>query len=86
MIVSALSRDSRQERGDMLDPLHLVQAGTSMATPFIAGVIALMLQRNPQLDPAGVKNLLRAAGAIPNQPAGAFNPKWGFGLIDALQL
>jgi subtilisin family serine protease len=86
MIVSALSRDSVHERSDMVDLLHLVEAGTSMATPFIVGTVALLLQRNQQLDPAGVKNLLRTASAIPNQPAGTFNPKWGFGLIDALHL
>jgi subtilisin family serine protease len=83
MIVSALSRDSVHERSDMVDGLHLVEAGTSMATPFVVGVIALLLQRNPQLDPAGVKNALRAASAIPNQAPGAFSPKWGFGLIDS---
>ena len=86
MIVAALSRDSAHDRSSMIDPLHLVNAGTSMATPFIAGVVALLLQRNRQLDPAGVKNLLRAASAIPNQAAGAFNPKWGFGLINGLRL
>ena len=86
MIVSALSRDSAHERSDMVDLLHLVEAGTSMATPFVVGVVALLLQRNPQLDPVGVKNLLRQASAIPNQAAGTFSPKWGFGLIDALRL
>lgn len=86
MIVSALSRDSVHDRSDMVDVLHLVEAGTSMATPFVVGVVALLLQRNPQLDPAGVKNLLRAASAIPNQAAGSFSPKWGFGLLDALRL
>lgn len=86
MIVSALSRDSKQEKSDMIDLLHVVEGGTSMATPFVVGMIALLLQRNRQLDPAGVKNLLHAASAVPNQAAGAFDPKWGFGLINALRL
>jgi hypothetical protein len=86
MIVSALSRDSVHERGFMVDALHLVEAGTSMATPFVVGVVALLLQRNPQLDPDGVKALLRQASSIPNQAAGAFSPKWGFGLINAVSL
>ena len=86
MIVSALSRDSAHDRSDMVDTLHLVEAGTSMATPFVVGVVALLLQRNGQLDPTGVKNALRTASKIPNQAAGAFSPKWGFGLIDSLRL
>lgn len=86
MIVSALSRDSKQKKSDLIDLLHMVDSGTSMATPFIVGTIALLLQRDPQLDPAGVKDLLRTASAIPNQAAGAFDPKWGFGLINALRL
>ena len=86
MIASALSRDSAPKRSFMIDSRFLVEAGTSMATPFVAGIVALLLQRNPQLDPASVKNLLRAASKIPNKAAGTFHPKWGFGLIDAQRL
>ena len=86
MIISALSADSSQERADMIDSRHLVEAGTSMATPFVVGTVALLLQRNPNLDPAAVKNALRGASAIPHKAAGTFDPKWGFGLVDAAHL
>ena len=33
-----------------------------------------------------VRALLRAHSLIPGQPAGTFDPKWGFGLIDLSQI
>ncbi|HWP46583.1 MAG TPA: S8 family peptidase [Candidatus Limnocylindrales bacterium] len=86
MIVSCLSADSQPSRAEMVNPNFLVMAGTSMATPFIAGIVALLLERDPKLGPQDVKTLLRAHSLIPGQPAGIFDPKWGFGLIDALGL
>jgi subtilisin family serine protease len=86
MIVSCLSADSTPRRADMIDQYFLVMAGTSMATPFTTGIVALLLERNRKLDPNGVKALLRANSAISTKPAGTFDTKWGFGLIDAAGL
>jgi subtilisin family serine protease len=86
MITSALSADSRPSRGSMVNTKYMVNAGTSMATPFLAGIVALLLERDPSLEPEVVKELLRENSLIPGQPAGTFDPKWGFGLINALNL
>ncbi|MDZ7262083.1 MAG: S8 family serine peptidase, partial [candidate division KSB1 bacterium] len=63
-------------------------SGTSMATPHVAGVCALILQAHPQFQPHDVKNVLRATAEDKN---GTYNSSldahydvdYGWGIVDA---
>ncbi|HOU90032.1 MAG TPA: S8 family serine peptidase, partial [Polyangiaceae bacterium] len=61
---------------------YAIGAGTSQASPAAAGVIALLLERDPSLDPDAVRGLLRATSRLPEGVA-PDGPDWGVGLLDA---
>lgn len=51
-------------------PFYTVLSGTSMAAPHIAGIVALMLDANPNLTPAQVKAIIQdSADLMPNYEA-----------------
>ena len=54
-----------------------------MATPFVSGLVALLLEHDPSLDPNGLRTRLLSNSAIPGRAPGTFDTKWGHGLIDA---
>ncbi|SNS51981.1 Subtilase family protein [Anaerovirgula multivorans] len=81
-IISALSKDSSINPAFKVDDHHRVMAGTSMATPFISGVIALLLEKDSTMDPEEVKAWLKKDSSIPGYRSEGFHPKWGYGLID----
>ncbi|MGH2734101.1 MAG: S8 family peptidase [Actinomycetota bacterium] len=57
-------------------------SGTSMATPHVAGIVALMLEANPRLTPKKVERLLtRTAEDLGDR---GFDTSFGHGLVNAL--
>jgi subtilisin family serine protease len=64
------------------DGFHLAWAGTSASSPYTAGVIALMLQKNPTLDANQVREILKKT-AIHDELTGAVpNVYWGYGKLN----
>jgi subtilisin family serine protease len=65
------------------DGKHLAWAGTSASCPYTAGVIALMLQKNPNLTANQVKQILRDTADRDNAITGLVpNEQWGYGKLD----
>ena len=62
-------------------PGYFCISGTSMASPHVAGVVALMLQANPKATPAQVKRCLRST-AVDMMTRG-FDIHSGRGMVDA---
>ena len=57
--------------------------GTSMSAPHVAGVVALMLEKQPRLTATQMRKMLIAA-ARPPTGITPFDHEWGFGKLDAV--
>lgn len=62
---------------------YYVAQGTSMASPFAAGVVALLLEKNGALTPAEVKSILRSTAVSDAFTGTTWNAHWGAGKLDA---
>ncbi len=92
-ITAALASDSEMATADHFRPRHhetepyLALQGTSMSTPFVAGVVALMLQRCKTLTPQDVRELLTKSARTPQgHTNGKWDPGFGSGLLDIKEL
>lgn len=96
LIVSALNRHDRQFSPTAQHITHIVSdaqgqkayygfsQGTSMASPFVAGVLCLWLQANPTLDYAAVMDILRLTSRRDGfMGSEEWNAERGYGKIDA---
>ena len=59
---------------------YVSSCGTSMATPYVAGVAALIREALPSLSPENVVNAIKATVGAPL--ANASDSRWGHGIID----
>ncbi|MCD8395428.1 MAG: S8 family serine peptidase [Bacteroidales bacterium] len=57
------------------------ECGTSMSSPLVGGVAALMLQANPSLSPAEVRNIILDTANTSFDDID--DPRWGEGCVDA---
>ena len=62
---------------------YLYGAGTSFATPHVAGIVALMLDANPALSHAQIEQILQRTATDLGPPG--FDPDNGYGQIDAFK-
>ncbi len=82
VIISARAR-SVAEGPDVVDQHRMIMQGTSMASPHVAGVVALMLQASPKLSPADIRRIFLHTARADIATGSTPNAAYGLGKIDA---
>ena len=62
---------------------YTIRFGTSISSPIVAGIVALMLENNPELTPEEIKELLWQHAEQDNFTGTAPNNLWGHGKVNA---
>jgi hypothetical protein len=85
MLIASARSNGTAERISDPDPFHRILAGTSMAAPHVAGVVALMFQYAPNLQATALPTILRQTARLDLNTGlmATGSPVWGFGKVDA---
>jgi subtilisin family serine protease len=88
-VTAALASNSKFATDPAYTPRHspdgkyITIQGTSMATPFVAGVVALLLGREPRLNPEEIQQRLRVTARRDADTGRIWSTGFGFGKLDA---
>lgn len=87
-VVSCLSSDSGLANSSpymVVNGLYRVEQGTSMASPAVAGCVALLLQKKPTATFTEIKNAITTTATKDSFTGATDNNTWGSGKIDVFK-
>lgn len=82
VLTSAPARFASKDR-PFKDQPYQTRSGTSFSAPIVSGVVALLLQRNPTMTPAQVRQRLIETADPP--PASVPDPRLGYGIVNPMR-
>jgi len=82
-IAAGYSKDANYEVSEIINAKTVVLQGTSMAAPHFTGVVALMLEQNPNLTYEEVFTILQNSAVVDGITGAVPNNNFGYGRIDA---
>ncbi len=87
-IISTKARGSYEPTSVTVGGEHFKSAGTSMASPFLSGIVALLLQRNNTLGVEQVRGAIKAGAVTAGMTVKTPDPvnSYGAGKVDAVAI
>lgn len=85
LIASARSQEKVFEPIEIVDDNHVIMQGTSMASPHVAGIAALVWESNPGLTGAQMRERLRRTADSVAVDGASPNNTWGHGTVNAFR-